>query len=69
MSKGTTTPHDVLLCLLSGTDPAYRTNANLFLALHTGDPSAGDQTTNEVTVGEYTSYERYTLAKSSSFYI
>jgi hypothetical protein len=64
MSKGTTTPNDVLKMILSGTDPTYRTNANLYLALHKGDPSAGDQTTDEA---DYSGYGRKTLAKSGAW--
>lgn len=60
MSKGITTPNDVLKCLLSGTNPSYSGNLTLYLALHTSDPSAGDQTTNEAV---YSGYSRYALTK------
>jgi hypothetical protein len=65
MPKGVTTKNDVLKLVLRGTDPAWRTNANGYIALHTGDPSAGTQTTNEVTVGEYTSYARTPITRDS----
>ena len=62
MPKGPTTKTDVLkVCLLNTYDPTWRTNANVFIALHTGDPSAGDQTTNEAT---YTLYDRTAVAKT-----
>ena len=56
MSKGNTTENDVLKCVLKGTDPSWRSNANRYLALHTADPGeAGSQTTSEAT---FTSYAR-----------
>ena len=42
----------------TGTSPA----TTMTLALHTADPSAGDQTTSEVA---YTSYARVTVARTS----
>lgn len=45
--------------------PSY--GANLYLALHTADPGeAGDQTTNEVVVGDYASYARIAVARDNS---
>lgn len=35
---------------------------NLFVSLHTADPSAGNQTTNEIS---YTGYARVTVARTS----
>jgi hypothetical protein len=67
MSKGTTTPHDTLMMLVGGTTPSYVAGSNVYLALHSADPSAGDQTTSEVTTGAYTGYTRYTLAKSGAW--
>ena len=56
MSKGNTTENDVLAANLTGVDPAWRTNPNRFIALHTADPGeAGTQTTSETS---YTSYAR-----------
>lgn len=54
MSKGNTTENDVLKMALQGTDPSWRSNANLYIALHTADPGeSGNQTTNECTYGGY----------------
>lgn len=67
MSKGTITPHDVLELLVGGVTPAYISNGSIYIALHTGDPSAGDQTTNEITTGAYAGYTRFTLTKSGAW--
>jgi hypothetical protein len=62
--KGTTTQKEVLkIAFLNNFDPGWRTKGNLFLALHTGDPSSGDQATNEAT---YTSYARVAVSKSAA---
>jgi hypothetical protein len=59
MSKGNTTENDVLKANLTGVDPAWRANANRYLALHTADPGeAGSQTTSECA---YTSYARVAI--------
>lgn len=40
---------------------------NLYIALHSADPgNAGDQTTNEVTTGQYDTYARVAVARSGS---
>lgn len=67
MSKGDTTETEVLkVIFLNNFDPTWRTNANIYLALHTGDPGeSGDQTTNEVTVGKYASYARVAVLKTA----
>ena len=55
MGKGATTSNDVLKCLLIGTDPSYRTNATLYVALHSANPTAaGNQTSSEVAYDNYT---------------
>ncbi len=60
MSKANTTENDVLAMILTGVDPAWRGNANRYLALHTADPGeAGSQTTSEAT---FTSYARIAIA-------
>lgn len=65
MGKSNTTSNDVLKCLLEGTDPSYRTNANLFVALHTANPTAtGTQTTSEIA---YTDYARQPIAKATGW--
>lgn len=65
MSKGNTTENEMLkVQLLSNFDPSWRTNANLYLALHTADPGeAGTQSTSEIS---YTNYARVAVAKSAS---
>jgi len=67
MGKGNATILDVLkVAFLNNYDPSWRTNANLYLALHTADPTAsGDQTSNEVTTGAYASYARVAVAKTA----
>jgi hypothetical protein len=65
MSKGNTAENDVIKVMFLNTyDPSWRTQANLYLALHTADPGeAGDQTTSEAT---YTSYARVAVTKDAS---
>lgn len=56
MSKSNATENDVLKANLKGTDPAWRSNANRYLALYTADPGeAGTATTSEIA---YTNYAR-----------
>lgn len=69
MPKGTTFDSDLLKLIFNATAiPNIADNAaaspltNLFVALHTADPSAGNQNTNEVT---YTSYARVAIARTS----
>jgi len=64
MSKGTTTQNDFIkvVFLNAGNDPAWRSNANVYISLHTADPSAGDQTTNEAN---YTNYTRVAVLKTA----
>jgi len=65
MSKGNTAENDVLKMVLKGTDPAWRTNANLYLSLHVGDPGeGGSQTTNEC---DYTGYLRVAIVKATGW--
>jgi hypothetical protein len=65
MSKSNTTENDVLAMVLKGTDPSWRSNANLWVALYTATPDeAGSAVTNEAT---YTSYGRVQLTKSSAW--
>ena len=70
MAIGSTFANDLLKLLLQATaianiadNAASSPITNLFIALHTADPSAGDQTTNEVS---YTGYARVAVARSSS---
>ena len=63
MSKGVTTVNDVIkIIFTNGYDPAWRTNANLYIGLHTADPSLGDQTTSETL---YTNYLRKAVVKTA----
>ena len=69
MPKGTTFDKDFLKLILQATaialiaDNAATTPiTNIFVGLHTGDPSAGDQTTSEAT---YTGYARVAVARTS----
>ena len=54
MSKSNTTENDVLKANLKGTDPAWRSNANRWIALYTSDPGeAGTAVTNETVNTNY----------------
>mgnify|MGYP005613991647 FL=1 len=60
MSKSNTTENDALKANLKGTDPAWRSNANRWIALYTSDPGeAGTAVTNETV---YTNYARVIVA-------
>jgi cytosine/uracil/thiamine/allantoin permease len=60
MSKSNATENDVLKANLKGTDPAWRGNANRYIALYTADPGeAGTATTNETA---YTNYARVAVS-------
>lgn len=65
MSKANSTENDTLDAILRGVDPAWRANANRWVALHTADPDeAGTAVTSEAT---YTSYARVQVTASSGF--
>ncbi len=65
MSKGDTTENDTLKMILKGTDPAWRTNPNVYVALHTADPGeAGTQLTSETA---YTNYARQPIVKATGW--
>ena len=65
MSKGNTTENDIIQVVFrNNVDPSWRTNANLYLALHTADPGeAGGQSTSEA---DYTNYARVAVTKDAS---
>jgi len=65
VSKGNTTENDVLQVVFrNNVDPSWRTNSNLYLALHTSDPGeAGGQSTNEA---DYTGYARVAVPKTAA---
>lgn len=62
MSKGNTTENDVLEHLFKATALSWAANANLYIALHTGDPGSGGLTATASAVGEITA----TLAGSGA---
>ena len=65
MPKSTTTANDTLDALLRAVDPAWRSGATRYIALHTADPgNAGTQTTSEAT---YTSYARVAVTAATGF--
>ncbi len=66
MSKANATEGDFISFIFNLTAmPAY--GAVLYLSLHTSNPGeGGDQTTNEVTVGEYTSYARISISRDGA---
>lgn len=71
MGKGNTTSNNVLKLIFNATgwaniadNAASSPNTNLYVALHTADPTAGGtQSSNEVT---YTSYARVAVARTTS---
>lgn len=65
MPKSTTTANDTLDALLRAVDPAWRSGATRYIALHTADPgNAGTQLTSEAT---YTSYARVAVTAATGF--
>lgn len=69
MSKGNVTENEFIKIAFrnAANDPAWRTQGNLYVALHTSDPGeGGDQTTNEVTVAAYAGYARVAVPKDAS---
>jgi len=65
MPKSLTTANDTLDALLRAVDPAWRSGATRYIALHTADPgNAGTQLTNEAT---YTSYARVAVTAATGF--
>lgn len=65
MPKSTTTANDTLDAILRAVDPAWRSGATRYVALHTADPgNAGTQTTSEAT---YTSYARVAVTAATGF--
>lgn len=66
MSKSNALENDFVDFLFNATAmPSY--GGNLYLSLHTADPGeGGDQTTNEVSTGAYTSYARVAVARDNT---
>lgn len=65
MSKSNDTENDTLNANLRAVDPAWRSNANRYIALYTADPGeAGTAVTNEAT---YTNYARVAVVASTGF--
>ncbi len=72
MSKSNAFETDLLELLFNGTtianiadDTVTAPATTLTIALHTADPGeAGDQTTNEITTGEYNGYLRVAVTRS-----
>jgi hypothetical protein len=62
--KTTQSANDIINYMLRNVAPSWGSNANLYLALHTGSVTVGgDQTTNEVA---YTGYARIPVARNAS---
>ena len=65
MPKSTTTANDTLDALLRAVDPAWRSGASRYIALHTADPgNAGTQLTSEAT---YVGYARVAVTAATGF--
>lgn len=73
MSKGDTFENDLLKLIFNATaianiadNAASSPLTNLYASLHTSDPGeSGNQTTNEVSTGNYTNYARVAVARTS----
>jgi hypothetical protein len=70
MAKGTTFDNDLLKLIFQGTaianladNAAASPITNLYVALHTADPSAGNQNTSEIV---YTGYARVAVARNGT---
>lgn len=65
MSKGNTTENDLIKVVFrNDVDPSWRTQANLYLSLHTANPDeAGTQLTSEA---DYDGYARVPVAKDAA---
>lgn len=70
MAKSTTFENDLLALIFKGTaianladNAASSPLTNLFVALHTADPSAGNQNTSEVA---YTGYARVAVSRNAA---
>jgi hypothetical protein len=72
MAKSTTFDNDLLKLILNGTaianiadNAAASPLTNLYVALHTADPTAsGNQTSSEVATGAYSTYARQPVART-----
>ena len=65
MGKSTTTANDALDAFLRAVDPAWRSGATRYIALHTGTLNAASTaTTNEAT---YTGYARVAVTAATGF--
>lgn len=65
MTKGNTTENDFIkvIFLNAGNTPSYLAASNLYISLHTADPTeSGTQLTNEAT---YTNYDRVEVVKTA----
>ena len=71
MGKSAAFENALLELIFQGTEiPGLAQNdgspvTQLWLSLHTADPTSGDQTTNEVATGQYAGYARVGVARSS----
>jgi len=65
MSKGNTTENDLIKVVFrNDVDPSWRTQANLYLSLHTANPDeAGTQLTSEA---DYAGYARVPVTKDAA---
>lgn len=68
MVKGVSTDNDLMKIVFRnvGNTPSYLGATNIYCALHSTDPSAGNQATGEAT---YTNYDRATVAKDVTGWI
>lgn len=63
MAKGATTENDLLKLIFNSTALSGSWGTNLYVALHTADPSAGNQSTSEVS---YTGYARVAVTRADN---
>ena len=62
MGTGAATAADLFNYMMEATAPAWAGYANCFVALHTADPTGGNQNTSEVA---YTGYGRVPVARTA----
>ena len=72
-SKSAALSNDILLLIFNAghidhiaEDTATAPCTNLYVALHTSEPTVEDQTDHEVTVGQYATYARVAVARSGA---
>jgi hypothetical protein len=67
MSKSNALENDLLTYIFNNTTPPWASDAGYYMALHAADPGeTGNQSSNELTTGQYTGYARVLIARNST---